>query len=252
MNKFFIKRLKIIWWFSLVGINMHAKHLAVGYKLGLYGFMSQDVPIFPNTAKVLQNLLLWKNFGGTNTPPPPPPRSLSHMPMDHTSLLWQKEASDKSDISCKRAKCVWHFHWRQWNIMMSYLTYLLAGWVFMDKMWCWRRAHWVKYKNINNSDFDGMPLVSFCQSATPDDLTECFVLSRGTLRQQVSAPWSSEVRMLLDGEFTKPRKGSDAGDHPPITPMRGASESDLGGEAWRVYEYIARHFIATVGGLWFN
>ena len=26
------------------------------------------------------------------------------------ALLWQKEASDKSDISCKRAKCVCHFH----------------------------------------------------------------------------------------------------------------------------------------------
>ena len=44
------------------------------------------------------------------------------------ALLWQKEASDKGDISCKRAKCVSHFHWRQWNIMMSYLTYFLAGW----------------------------------------------------------------------------------------------------------------------------
>ena len=27
-----------------------------------------------------------------------------------TALLWQKEASDKSDISCKRAKCVCHLH----------------------------------------------------------------------------------------------------------------------------------------------
>ena len=26
-----------------------------------------------------------------------------------SALLWQKEASDKSDISCKRAKCVCHF-----------------------------------------------------------------------------------------------------------------------------------------------
>ena len=42
-------------------------------------------------------------------------------PHTYTALLWQKEASDKSDISCKRAKCVCHLHWRQWNIMMSYL-----------------------------------------------------------------------------------------------------------------------------------
>ena len=27
-----------------------------------------------------------------------------------TALIWQKEASDKSDISRKRAKCVFHLH----------------------------------------------------------------------------------------------------------------------------------------------
>ena len=84
--------------------------------------------------------------------------------VDYTALLWQKEASDKSDISCKRAKCVCHFHWRQWNIMMSYLTYLLAGWVFMHKIWPRRRVQWAKYENINNSNLDGMSLASFCQS----------------------------------------------------------------------------------------
>ena len=34
----------------------------------------------------------------------------------------------------------------------------------MHKIWPGRRAHWVKYKNINNSDLDGMSLASFCQS----------------------------------------------------------------------------------------
>ena len=29
---------------------------------------------------------------------------------DYTALIWQKEASDKSDISRKRAKCVCHLH----------------------------------------------------------------------------------------------------------------------------------------------
>ena len=51
-----------------------------------------------------------------------------------SALIWQKEASDKSDISRKRAKCVCHLHWRQWNIMMSYLTYLLVGWVFLHEI----------------------------------------------------------------------------------------------------------------------
>ena len=42
------------------------------------------------------------------------------------------------------------------------------------------------------------------------------------------------------------RKGSDAGDHPPITPMKAATENDLGHDAFRLYDYITRHFIATV------
>ena len=75
-----------------------------------------------------------------------------------------KEASDKSDISRKRAKCVCHLHWPQWNIMMSYLTYLLVGWVFLHEIWPGRRAHYVNYENINNSNLDGMSLASFCQS----------------------------------------------------------------------------------------
>ena len=82
----------------------------------------------------------------------------------YTALIWQKEASDKSDISCKRAKCVCHLHWRQWNIRMSYLTYLLVGWVFLHEIWPGRRAHYVNYENINNSNLDGMSLASFCQS----------------------------------------------------------------------------------------
>ena len=82
----------------------------------------------------------------------------------NTALIWQKEASVKSDISRKRAKCVCHLHWRQWNIMMSYLTYLLVGWVFLHEIWPGRRAYYVNYENINNSNLDGMSLASFCQS----------------------------------------------------------------------------------------
>ena len=94
-------------------------------------------------------------------PPPPPPGSYPH----YSALLWQKEASDKSGISCKRARCVCHLHWRQWNITMSYVTYLLAGWVFMHKIWPKKKSTLqVKYENINNSDLDGMSLASFCQS----------------------------------------------------------------------------------------
>ena len=100
----------------------------------------------------------WRKYSGKRLQPPE--QNWSRTP----TLIWQKEASDKSDISRKRAKCVCHLHWRQWNIRMSYLTYLLVGWVFLHEIWPGRRAHYVNYENINNSNLDGMSLASFCQS----------------------------------------------------------------------------------------
>ncbi|XP_032561503.1 DNA topoisomerase 3-beta-1 isoform X2 [Chiroxiphia lanceolata] len=70
---------------------------------------------------------------------------------------------------------------------------------------------------------------------------------KGCLRQQASNPyWAETVNALLSEGINHPRKGHDAGDHPPITPMRAATEAELGGDGWRLYEYITRHFIATV------
>lgn len=37
-----------------------------------------------------------------------------------------------------------------------------------------------------------------------------------------------QVKALLSVGINRPRKGADAGDHPPITPMRAASEGELG------------------------
>ena len=54
-------------------------------------------------------------------------------------------------------------------------------------------------------------------------------------------------RGLLSSGLSKPRKGHDAGDHPPITPCRAVSRGELGdGDAWRLYDYIVRHYLATV------
>ncbi|ELW72593.1 DNA topoisomerase 3-beta-1 [Tupaia chinensis] len=70
---------------------------------------------------------------------------------------------------------------------------------------------------------------------------------KASLRQQANHPhWADTVKRLLAEGINRPRKGHDAGDHPPITPMRSATEAELGGDAWRLYEYITRHFIATV------
>lgn len=38
----------------------------------------------------------------------------------------------------------------------------------------------------------------------------------------------NQVKALLSTGLNRPRKGTDAGDHPPITPMRAASEAELG------------------------
>ncbi|KAF5894549.1 DNA topoisomerase 3-beta-1, partial [Clarias magur] len=70
---------------------------------------------------------------------------------------------------------------------------------------------------------------------------------KGTLRQQANCSyWAETVKALIAEGINRPRKGADAGDHPPITPMRAATESELGSDGWRLYEYITRHFIATV------
>lgn len=53
------------------------------------------------------------------------------------------------------------------------------------------------------------------------------------------------MRTLLAQGFHKPRMGSDAGDRPPITPMRAATEEMLGNDTWRLYQYICQHFIGT-------
>ncbi|KAH3764837.1 DNA topoisomerase 3-beta-1 [Pelomyxa schiedti] len=70
---------------------------------------------------------------------------------------------------------------------------------------------------------------------------------RGTLKTQKNNPvWGTYVSNLLKQGLNVPQSGVDAGDHPPITPMASATEDRLGEEEWCLYEYIARHFIATV------
>ncbi|KMQ89198.1 dna topoisomerase 3-beta-1 [Lasius niger] len=68
-----------------------------------------------------------------------------------------------------------------------------------------------------------------------------------TLKQQQSSPeWGEEVRNIIAAGINRPKKGHDAGDHPPITPMKHATRNELDGDSWRLYDYITRHFIATL------
>ena len=46
------------------------------------------------------------------------------------------------------------------------------------------------------------------------------------LAQHQSNPeWGQYASSLLNGGMVKPKKGVDAGDHPPITPVKSASRS---------------------------
>jgi DNA topoisomerase III len=79
-------------------------------------------------------------------------------------------------------------------------------------------------------------------SKYPDHFDLHAVLSQ----QRDASQWGTLVRLLLAGGLNRPKAGVDAGDHPPITPSRLATPAELGGDSWRLYEYITRHFIATL------
>lgn len=70
---------------------------------------------------------------------------------------------------------------------------------------------------------------------------------KGALRiQEGHSDWGSIVRDILKEGIQRPKKGHDAGDHPPITPMRCADRNQLDHDSWRLYEYITKHFIGTL------
>ncbi|CAF4985679.1 unnamed protein product, partial [Rotaria socialis] len=57
--------------------------------------------------------------------------------------------------------------------------------------------------------------------------------------------WQTHIKSLLsEGQYTTPKRGKDVGDHPPITPVKAASSAAVGGgDYWRIYDYVCRHFI---------
>ncbi|CAD7960775.1 unnamed protein product [Amoebophrya sp. A25] len=72
----------------------------------------------------------------------------------------------------------------------------------------------------------------------------------GLLRAQTTNPvWGSQAKDLVTRGRKAPRKGFDAGDHPPLTPTLQVPSSveELGGtRAWRVYELVCRNFMASI------
>ncbi|TXG72933.1 hypothetical protein EZV62_001512 [Acer yangbiense] len=65
------------------------------------------------------------------------------------------------------------------------------------------------------------------------------------MTMQLAERLYTQGSLVAEG-YHKPRSGTDAGDHPPITPMRSATEDMLGNDAWRLYQYVCQHFLGTV------
>ncbi|KIY99766.1 topoisomerase (DNA) III beta, partial [Monoraphidium neglectum] len=68
------------------------------------------------------------------------------------------------------------------------------------------------------------------------------------LRAQARQPlWGQYAQAVIAAGAGLPKGGVDAGDHPPITPVEPATEEELGGgDAWRLYDFCARWFLASV------
>ena len=70
---------------------------------------------------------------------------------------------------------------------------------------------------------------------------------RSVLQKLTESDLAAEARTLLAQERIRGRRGPVATtDHPPIYPTQGAKKSDLRPDHWRVYELVARRFLATV------
>jgi len=69
------------------------------------------------------------------------------------------------------------------------------------------------------------------------------------LQTQANHPhWGNVAGYILhSGRINPSRKGEDVGDHPPITPMMAATRNEISkGQEWKVYDYVTRHFLASL------
>ena len=69
--------------------------------------------------------------------------------------------------------------------------------------------------------------------------------ARTMLRDHSNHPeWGRSASYLLRTKKSgkPPLRGKDAGDHPPITPLKSATRDQVGGgAAWRVYEFVVSY-----------
>ncbi|MBT4870774.1 MAG: DNA topoisomerase I [Candidatus Diapherotrites archaeon] len=57
---------------------------------------------------------------------------------------------------------------------------------------------------------------------------------------------AKDTKKVLDQEKIVPSKGKETKDHPPIYPVAPVKKSALSPDEWKVYELIARRFLATL------
>ncbi len=70
---------------------------------------------------------------------------------------------------------------------------------------------------------------------------------RGVLEKLRESDFKAEAEELLAQEQIRPSRGKiEATDHPPIYPTEAATKEKLKGDRWRLYELVARRFMATV------
>jgi DNA topoisomerase-1 len=70
---------------------------------------------------------------------------------------------------------------------------------------------------------------------------------RALLEHLRDSPFKEEAEKLLAQEKISPSRGkTQTTDHPPIHPTAAATEKQLKGDKWKVYEMVVRRFMATV------
>ncbi len=65
---------------------------------------------------------------------------------------------------------------------------------------------------------------------------------------EANQSYGAFAKRISSGEmWFAPRKGGhDDGKHPPIHPVRNANKEQLSESEWKVYELLARHFLACI------
>ena len=78
------------------------------------------------------------------------------------------------------------------------------------------------------------------------DFSENFDFKEILTEQKDHPEWGYFATNLLKNGHNRPKKGVDAGDHPPITPVRAATRHEFGDREWQIYSFITRSFLGCI------